>query len=456
MTELMTEAHSNTAPASPVSAADGPQPAWGAVRKIAFRFLFCYVALLGSFCLNLGAVLDLYGLTDRVPASPLDRILGVLVSFVARNIFRVGKFKFQALTSGDSISDFLEVFTYFLIALLVTIAWSLLRRKARNYTRLSEWLRLYAQLVLAVTLFSYGFDKAFPLQFGDLDPTTLLTTVGEQSHFSMLWLFMAASKPYTIFSGMLELLAGIMLVTPKLRSIGALLAVVVMTNVFALNVFYDVPVKLFSLELLLLAVYLAAPELPRLFSLLVRNRTVGPRNETPLFDNQRGQLWAVLAQAGLAACFFIASLVASAQLYSRHLATTRNVPFAGVWEVDQFQPAANSQPLLTAKLATEMHVEPGEDRWTKFVVGGRNEGSLQLHNGVWDYIEISVNKDHTQLEMSDPADSTWKAHFAIEQPGRNRLRLKGAINGVPVEIALHAYDKGFLLTTEKYHIIRTY
>jgi hypothetical protein len=230
----------------------------------------------------------------------------------------------------------------------------------------------------------------------------------------------------------------------------------VLTNVFALNLFYDVSVKLFSLELLLLAVYLAAPDFPRLFRLLVLQRTVGPRSETPVSAHRRVVFWAVVAQGGLAACFFAVALVGSAHLYAKRQAADRNVPLAGVWEVDQFQSARNSQPLLTAKLAGEMHVQPGDDRWMKFVVDGAKDGVIQLHNGVWDYVDIAVSKDRSQLEISDSSDPTWKAHFAIQQTGGNSLRLHGTINGVPVEMALHANDKSFRLTADKLHIIRTY
>ena len=455
MTEPMAS-DPNVGPPSPDSTAGDPAASWSPARKAAFRFLFCYVALFGASCLNLAVTIDFYAFTGRLPATPVDWIRGATISFVARHILLLRSFRFQAVTSGDSMSDYLEVFTYALIALLVTIAWSLLRRERTNYSRLSQWLRLYAQLALAATLFSYGFDKVFPLQFGNLDATRLVATVGDQDRFSMLWLFMAASTPYTIFSGVLELLAGILLVTPKLRSAGALLAVAVMTNVFALNLFYDVSVKLISLELLLLAVYLAAPDLPRLFRLLVLERRVEPRSETPLSANRRVVRWAVWAQGGIAACFFAASLIGSAHLYAKRQAETRNVPLAGVWQVDQFQPSGNSQPLLTAKLATEMHVQPGDDRWMKLVVGGLHEGVIQLHNGLWDYVDISVSKDQTQLDVSDSADPNWKAHFAIQHPGGNRLRLQGAINGVPVEITLHADDKAFTLTADKYHFIRSY
>ena len=47
---------------------------------------------------------------------------------------------------------------------------------------------------------------------------------------------MAASKPYTIFSGSLEVLGGILLLVPRLADLGALICAAVLSNVFALNV----------------------------------------------------------------------------------------------------------------------------------------------------------------------------------------------------------------------------
>ena len=43
----------------------------------------------------------------------------------------------------------------------------------------------------------------------------------------------------------------------------ALRTVAVMANVFMLNLCYDVPVKLFSFQVLLLAIVVAAPDVPR-------------------------------------------------------------------------------------------------------------------------------------------------------------------------------------------------
>jgi uncharacterized membrane protein YphA (DoxX/SURF4 family) len=446
-----------TAPQGPPEdSIEGKQVAWGSLRKVGFRLLFCYVVLFGMFCMNLGALMTIYFLTDRWAASPLDRWWGFQVSLVARYVFQLKNFKFQAISSGDSLSDYLQFFTYALIALLVALVWTLVRRKAANYSKLSQWLRLYAQLALGVTMMGYGLDKVVPLQFGELTASRLVGSVGDLTPFSMLWLFMATSKPYTIFSGVLETLAGVMLITPKLRSPGALLAVAVMTNVFALNVFYDVPVKSFSLQLLLLAIYLASPEFPRLVKMLVLNRTVQRRSESPLSRSTRVVKWAQLAQAGLAACFFALCLIGTTRRYAARQAETRDVPLFGVWEVDQFKLSGNSQPLFTDKLAAELHLRPGDDHWRKLVIERTGEAVLQLQSGVLDWVSFSLSKGRTELELSDSDDPKWKAHFAIQQQARNLLNLQGALNGVPVDIKLHVDERAFRLTSGEYHVIFTY
>jgi hypothetical protein len=267
---------------------------WGPVRKISFRFLFCYLILFGLSCLDFAVVLSSFSLAGRFRPTPVDGFWGVAVTFVARYLLRLSDFKYQAYTSGDSLSDYVQLFTYVLIALLVTVVWSLRDRKTPNYSRLNQWLRLAAQSALGITLLVYGLDKVIPLQFGQLTPGRLLTPVGNLSPFDMLWYFMATSKAYTIFTGSIEVLAGLMLMTPTLKSIGALLAIVALTNGFALNVFYDVPVKLFSLQLLAVAIYLASPEFPRLIDTLVLNRPVESRAEPPLADNTSVVKWAQL------------------------------------------------------------------------------------------------------------------------------------------------------------------
>jgi hypothetical protein len=91
-----------------------------------------------------------------------------------------------------------------------------------------------------------------------------------------LWSFMSASRPYAIFADAVEVTAGALLLFRRTTTLGAMVAAAAMTNVVALNYCYDVPVKLYSTNILLMAVFLLAPEFCRLAHVLVFNRPTAP------------------------------------------------------------------------------------------------------------------------------------------------------------------------------------
>ena len=89
----------------------------------------------------------------------------------------------------------------------------------------------------------------------------------------VLWYSIGASRPYEMFTGASELLAGVLLFIPGTSLAGALVALAATTQIFTLNMTYDVPVKLFSFHLILMSLFLLAPEAKRLLNVLVLNRT---------------------------------------------------------------------------------------------------------------------------------------------------------------------------------------
>jgi hypothetical protein len=97
---------------------------------------------------------------------------------------------------------------------------------------------------------------------------------------------MAASRTYVLFAGLAEVLGGALLFVPRLATLGALICAANLTNVLMLNS-YDVPVKLYSFHLLLKAVFLLAPDVPRLAALLMFNRRVDPGRPQRLFAMTR-------------------------------------------------------------------------------------------------------------------------------------------------------------------------
>ncbi len=72
----------------------------------------------------------------------------------------------------------------------------------------------------------------------------------------LLWTFMGYSKTYNLFTGLVEFTAGALLFIPRLSTLGSLLSVGALANVLLLNLSYDVPVKLYSFNLLLMGLFL--------------------------------------------------------------------------------------------------------------------------------------------------------------------------------------------------------
>ena len=67
------------------------------------------------------------------------------------------------------------------------------------------------------------------------------------------------------------------------------------TQIFVLNMTYDVPVKLFSFHLMVMSLVLLAPDARRLFNFLVLKRPTPPSAERPLFRNRIGRRASLIA-----------------------------------------------------------------------------------------------------------------------------------------------------------------
>jgi hypothetical protein len=92
----------------------------------------------------------------------------------------------------------------------------------------------------------------------------------------LLWTFMGASPAYQMFAGWSEVLGCVLLMFRRTTTLGALVLLGVLTNVFLLDMFFDVPAKLCVLHLLAMCVVLLSPNTTRLIDVFVRNRAVAP------------------------------------------------------------------------------------------------------------------------------------------------------------------------------------
>ncbi len=234
-----------------------PKP-WSAGEKIVFRFFFIY------FLLNILPVF-----------LPFPTGQEWLTNFVGKTAFGIPQLEKDPLGgSGDSHFDWVWQFTMLLLAMTGTVIWSILDRRRASYNQAKWGLDFLTRYFLIYMMFSYGFGKVFAMQMPAPSENRLWQHVGDMSPMGMLWTFIGSSTPYQIFCGSIEVLAAVLLLFRNTLLLGALVSALAMGQIFALNMCYDVPVKIFSFTLFVYALYLAVPFLNRLYRFFIANQPV--------------------------------------------------------------------------------------------------------------------------------------------------------------------------------------
>lgn len=202
--------------------------------------------------------------------------------------------------SGDRAMHWASFVLTLLLAGLITSLWSLRPPPRAWEERAHGILHGLVRFYLFWMMLGYGAAKVLKSQFPAPNAVWLDEALGDMSPMRLLWAFMGHSTSYTVFTGVTELLAGVLVLFRRTRLIGALLVAAIMTNVLVLNLSYDVPVKLGSSHLLVMALFVVWPDRARLAVLLM------PRPKSPWPTGRvRTALLRLGAAAALGAIAFV-------------------------------------------------------------------------------------------------------------------------------------------------------
>src|SRR5579864_4041605 len=317
--------------ASPVPLPEPPIE-WRFATKVAFRYAFCYFGLY-VICTQMirGLVLvPTWSAPDLGTVPPMS----TLVMWVIRHVFHDHRALAMAGGSGDKMFDWVQALCLLLIAAVLTCLWSVVDRRRANYARLHRWFRVFLRFALGSTLISYGADKVIPLQMPFPSLTRLLEPYGNFSPMSVLWYSIGASPGYEIFAGSCEAIGGILLFFPRTALLGAMICLVDVVEVFTLNMTYDVPVKLFALHLILLALLLVAPDARRIAGVFLSTRTIGPPASRALFASNLGNWIATGLVAALGLTLAGMNVYRSSQGWRQYGGGVAKPSLYGIWIVD--------------------------------------------------------------------------------------------------------------------------
>jgi uncharacterized membrane protein YhaH (DUF805 family) len=227
------------------------------------------------------------------PGDYLAPLFTPLHRWLAESVFRVPA-PYTLAVRSDSTGLYLHALVLLGLATLGAGLWVWRWPQRPRADKLAYWLHAGASYYLALQLLAYGFDKVFKHQFYLPEPNTLYTPLGQLTPDILYWSTMGASRPYTVLAGLAEVVPALLLLFRRTRALGGLLALGVLLNVAALNLGFDISVKLYSLFLLLLSLVAAGPALCLLYRALLRRQAMPPAPPGPRFGPWQPVLKAAL------------------------------------------------------------------------------------------------------------------------------------------------------------------
>jgi hypothetical protein len=400
-------------------------PRWSLGTRIAFRFLFVFLLLM-----NLPAPFTYVPMVDMPIWELFHSFWSAIVPVVARSVFGVAVDMDSPSGSGDRMSDYVHLFISAVAAGAVALVWSVFDRTAVSYPRLHKLLRVYVRFTLAFTMISYGAIKVIKTQFPMPGLDRLVQPMGEFSPMGLLWTFMGVSTAYNVFTGLGELVGGLLLTTRRTTLLGALISAAVTAHIAMLNFSYDVPVKIYSSLLLLMALFLIAPDMKRLAAFFLENRAVRTRR------------WVLVLRTLIVVGITAQMLYYTAQRQRRMTAEIQPSPLTGLWTVGELvMDSIPRPPLLT-----------DATRWQRVIFSDRGVLTVQTVDGKRTrYGTVSNGSRELKLQRYRVPDAGTLAYLT---PNASTLVLDGTVDGKRIHATLQKQEtSSFLLLTRGFHWI---
>jgi hypothetical protein len=419
---------------------DDGSSGWHFLTQVAFRFCVVYF---GLFCLLYAQVMFVFtGVFGWwLPHSAIwwqMSILSPVTEWVGHRVFGVDAVLQPDSRSGDQTAMWVFVFILLVVAVAATALWSVLDRRRTHYQRLHAWLLVFLRLCVGGPLLYFGAIKAIPVQMPAPPLTTLLRPYGQLRPNWVLWLQIGSSYPYEIALGAVELVAGALLFWPRTATLGALLAVASMAQVFLYNMTFDVSVKILSFHLLVLALVLLAPQAERLANMFVLQRPSQPAVQPALFGTPRADKVATAVQIAVGCWVLVGSLTVSWLVWSHYGGGRPKPELYGIWAVTDFTVDGASLPPPTAQ----------RDRWQRLIIDEPDRLSIQSMDDV--ILTRSAAIDAHTITLNDAA-------LTVDRPASDRLNLAGQIDGHHVTMTLRRLNLDSLpLYRNRFHWIQEY
>ena len=269
---------------------------------------------------------------------------------------------------------------------------------------------------------------------------TMLSNFGQLSRFHVLWRFMGVSPGYMILTGGAEILAGLLLFSRRTLVLGYLLLFGIMVNVVALNWFYNVPVKMFSAQLMVYDLFLLTPY----YQELIQFFFMGDVKKTTIRHFTFNTPWKKHSITGtlviIPLLFIVLIFIGALKRYDNDAADRKSEK---MYDVVTFIAKDTLPPLTTDTL-----------RWKRLLMRGNHAivCSMTDDQDHYDYDIDSIKKTITLHD--NPNKKTWKV-FNYSYPAKDKFQLIGKWKGRDINVLMKSTPIDSLpLNKEKIKLIQ--
>jgi hypothetical protein len=420
---------------------------WTFLQKLLFRFFFIYFILYTSPWDSLSIIPGISYLIDL-----FNQGFEWAVIKSNEHLFHVFGIKHvQQVFNGSGDTSFAWATNYFMLAIAAggAIIWSLVDWKRKSYRQLNYLLCLFIRYSLALIAFGYGIEKIFSMQMPFPLTSQLATPLGDLLPMRFSWLFIGYSSPYEIFSGIMEVIVALLLLYRRTATLGVLIGTAVFINVMMLNLCYDIPVKLFSMNLVLLCLYLVANEYKRMACFFVLNK---PAACCSVYDQPLTKKWMRISRIVIKlaiVCLLCKSFYDNLEFYREsNIAKIYKDFKPGIYDVAQY--AVNKDtlpPLLTDSI-----------RWKDLIIENNGMGSINAKDSLLRkrygrvYFNFTVDTAQPVIHFKKfPQDTSDLYTFRYTLPDDNTIQLWGKQRNDSVFIELKRSARHFQLAEKQFH-----
>ncbi len=402
---------------------------WSNISKLVFRFLCLYFTLY--------VVLTFTASFFETPFKWIgSKVLGITYDYST-----------NGQGSGDTTFAYVTTFVNFCLAFLFFIVWSVLDRKRPSYNKLFYWFLVLLRVTLVLAMLLYGLVKIFKVQFPSASLTRLLEPLGNFSPMGLAWTYMGYSKGFNVFVGFMEVLGGLLLIPRRTQTIGAFIVMGVMTQVAMMNLFFDIPVKLFSIHLVLMALVIFMTDIKRFTNVFIKNKAVTEYEYYhPVKDKTYHKAIFWIKTIGLVA---VVSLM-SVNFYSveQSRGDYQDKPFLyGIWEVKLFIKNNDTLPPLITD----------DKRWRYLIIDGNNRTTVKTMDDKKHRFTFKPDTTVKKVSVFKTSNADETLNFIYKHPNSETLILQGVMENDSLYISFERLDHtSFKLKSQKFRWINEY